>query len=47
VEIKEAKQNENPDVQLFDFTLNAEFAPPATKPVTAPTPQQNAPARKG
>jgi Tfp pilus assembly protein PilN len=47
VEIKEAKQNDNPDVQLFDFILNAEFAPPATKPVTAPTPQQNAPARKG
>jgi Tfp pilus assembly protein PilN len=47
VEIKEAKQNDNPDVQLFDFILNAEFAPPATKPVTAPVPQQNAPARKG
>ncbi len=47
VEIKEAKQNENPDVQLFDFILNAEFAPPGSKPPTAPAPQPTAPARKG
>jgi len=47
IEIKEAKQNENPDVQLFDFTLNAEFAPPGNAPAPAPAPQPNAPARKG
>jgi type IV pilus assembly protein PilN len=47
IEIKEAKQSENPDVQLFDFILNAEFAPPGSKPPAAPTPQPNAPARKG
>jgi type IV pilus assembly protein PilN len=42
VEIKETHQNENPDVQLFEFTVTADFAPPATNqtatPPTAPTP---------
>jgi Tfp pilus assembly protein PilN len=28
VEIKEAKQNDDKTVQLFDFTLSADFAPP-------------------
>jgi len=44
VEIKEAKQSDNNDVQLFDFTLNADFAPPGTKPAATPP---AAPARKG
>jgi type IV pilus assembly protein PilN len=47
VEIKEAKQNENPDVQLFDFTLNAQFAPPGSKPAAPAPPAPQAPARKG
>jgi type IV pilus assembly protein PilN len=42
VEIKETHQNENPDVQLFEFTVTADFAPPASNqtatPPTAPTP---------
>lgn len=46
VEIKEAKQAENNDVQLFDFTLNADFAPPGTKPAATPPPAAP-PARKG
>jgi type IV pilus assembly protein PilN len=45
VEIKEVKQGENPDVQLFEFTLNADFAPPGSKPATPPAP--STPARKG
>jgi type IV pilus assembly protein PilN len=45
VEIKEAKQTDNPDVQLFDFTLSADFAPPGSKPAVTPPPA--APARKG
>ncbi|HXQ97857.1 MAG TPA: PilN domain-containing protein [Candidatus Limnocylindrales bacterium] len=43
VEIKEAKQNEDKTVQLFDFTLSADFAPPnkasgspALSPATPP-----------
>jgi type IV pilus assembly protein PilN len=47
VEIKEAKQNENPDMQLFDFTLNAQFAPPGSKPAAPAPPAPQAPARKG
>jgi type IV pilus assembly protein PilN len=46
VEIKETHQNDNPDVQLFEFTVTADFAPPATNqtatPPTAPTPAPNA-----
>jgi type IV pilus assembly protein PilN len=46
VEIKETHQNENPDVQLFEFTVTADFAPPATNqtatPPTAPTPAPTA-----
>jgi type IV pilus assembly protein PilN len=42
VEIKETHQNDNPDVQLFEFTVTADFAPPAANqtatPPTAPTP---------
>jgi type IV pilus assembly protein PilN len=45
IEIKEAKQSDNPDVQLFDFTLSADFAPPGTKPAATPPPAS--PARKG
>jgi Tfp pilus assembly protein PilN len=49
VEIKEAKQNEDSNVQLFEFTLFADFAPPQNKPAVTPqpTPQPPAPARKG
>jgi len=48
VEIKEAKQNDEKAVQLFDFILNADFAPP-NKPAAAPA-QSTPPAatqRKG
>nr|HEV7952443.1 PilN domain-containing protein [Candidatus Acidoferrales bacterium] len=46
VEIKETHQNDNPDVQLFEFTVTADFAPPAANqtatPPTAPTPAPTA-----
>jgi Tfp pilus assembly protein PilN len=46
VEIKETHQNDNPDVQLFEFTVTADFAPPASNqtatPPTAPTPAPTA-----
>jgi len=47
LEIKEVKQNENPDVQLFDFTLDADFTPPGNASPPAPTPKQPGPAGKG
>jgi type IV pilus assembly protein PilN len=37
VEIKDAKQTDDANVQLFTFTLTATFAPPGTKQVTAPS----------
>jgi len=46
VEIKETHQNDNPDVQLFEFTVTADFAPPASNqtatPPSAPTPAPTA-----
>jgi type IV pilus assembly protein PilN len=49
VEIKDARQNEDPNVQLFEFTLFADFAPPQNKAVVTPqpAPQPAAPPRKG
>ncbi len=48
VEIKEAKQNDERSVQLFDFTLNADFAPPGNPAGTsAPAPPLAAGQRKG
>lgn len=44
VEIKETKQNDDPNVQLFEFTVTAEFSPPATNPNATPTPAPKAPA---
>jgi type IV pilus assembly protein PilN len=38
VEIKEAKQTDDANVQLFSFTVTATFAPPGAKPVPASTP---------
>lgn len=47
VEIKETRQNEDPNVQLFDFTLNADFAPPQNKQAPAPAAPPVTPQRKG
>jgi Tfp pilus assembly protein PilN len=47
VEIKDTKQTEDPNVQLFNFTLTATFAPPGTKPAPAaatPAPAAQPPA---
>jgi type IV pilus assembly protein PilN len=44
VEIKETKQNENPDVQLFDFTVTADFAPPNSNQNATPAPGPKPPA---
>lgn len=50
VEIKETHQNDNPDVQLFEFTVTADFAPPASNqtatPPTAPTPAATAASKR-
>lgn len=47
IEIKEAHQNDNPAVQLFEFTINASFAPPQTQAIAAPAPPPPAEQRKG
>jgi type IV pilus assembly protein PilN len=51
VEIKETHQNDNADVQLFEFTVTADFAPPATNqtatPPSAPATAAPAPKRVG
>jgi Tfp pilus assembly protein PilN len=47
VEIKEAKQNDDPNVQLFEFTLFADFAPPQSKPAVTPQPAPKPPAPAG
>ena len=44
VEIKETKQNDDPNVQLFEFTVTAEFAPPAMNHNATPTPAPKSPA---
>jgi len=47
VEIKEAKQTDDANVQLFAFTLTATFAPPGTKVTPTATPAApNQPAAK-
>jgi type IV pilus assembly protein PilN len=47
VEIKEAHQNENPTVQLFEFTIDANFAPPRGEAPAVPTPPATVAPRKG
>jgi type IV pilus assembly protein PilN len=38
VDIKDTHQDENPAVQLYDFTINVVFAPPDGRPAVAPAP---------
>jgi type IV pilus assembly protein PilN len=40
VEIKETHQNDDPAVQLFEFTVTADFAPPGTTSTATPPPAQ-------
>jgi type IV pilus assembly protein PilN len=47
IEIKEAHQNGEPAVQLFEFTINAQFAPPQSAATSAPAPPASSPAKKG
>lgn len=47
IEIKEAHQNDNVAVQLFEFTINANFAPPQATATAAPAPPQSTAQRKG
>jgi len=47
IDIKAVKQNDNSDVQLFDFTLTALFAPPGTTPAPPPPANQASPVKKG
>ena len=50
VEIKETHQNDDPAVQLFEFTVTADFAPPATNQTATPPPAPapaNAPKKVG
>lgn len=47
IEIKEAHQNSDAAVQLFDFTINANFAPPQSTATSAPVTPTQPPAKKG
>ena len=47
IEIKETHQNGDQAVQLFDFTINANFAPPQSIPTAAPAQAAQLPAKKG
>jgi Tfp pilus assembly protein PilN len=47
VEIKETHQNDNAAVQLFEFTINANFAPPHSQATSTPAPVQSAAPKKG
>lgn len=47
VEIRETHQNDNTAVQLFEFTINANFAPPQSQAISTPAPVQPASAKKG
>ncbi|HET9400440.1 MAG TPA: PilN domain-containing protein [Candidatus Acidoferrales bacterium] len=47
IEIRETHQNGESAVQLFDFTINASFAPPQSTVTSAPAAQTQSPAKKG
>jgi Tfp pilus assembly protein PilN len=47
VEIKDTKQADDPNVQLFEFTLNCDFAPPQAAQPAVPATANTTPQRKG